>query len=548
MKSPIVTPLINAINARDLDNAIKKSATRLNKLKHLEPIYQSSAGASGKELIVSAAGFSSVYKVKDQRQQKFYALKCFHVIKNDRKERYTKISGFLSAKRPNWMAEFSYHDAELSVVPTGAKQDILYPVLTMEWIDGPTLGAKLAKLCETQDKKQLHELSIKWAILAQQLLSSGIAHGDLKPDNIMLRSSGKNELVLVDYDSMYVPSLAGYQAADGGGESFQHPKNSFAKFDEKIDSFSMLVLSINMRAISLNPNISSGPLDEANLLFRAVDFIDPIKSRIFAALFSLSDPWLTDAMKILRTSCQSSSTQIPNLTQVLTGLASASAPAIATRKTIYQQSSTANVYKPANPMHLTPKSFLNIKTGKSTRVPKIIYPVQNAGGSSGNNSKINSSRFGIGPFAIFVILILAVSWMFSSQNGEGTKIQNVETGGGPNATEPPEVERKKGEDRMAEQEFQEEVVTAPLSDKPIDYAIDVPMQGFSATLLVPTDKCIKVLNETSVSAFVVFSDQIFKFVKGGPSPNVIFKSKTGKAETAHLQMASKKSHLCQHNE
>ena len=41
-------------------------------------------------------------------------------------------------------------------------------------------------------------------------MNQPFAHGDLKPDNILVRDDGS--LVLVDYDGMYVPAMQGQKA------------------------------------------------------------------------------------------------------------------------------------------------------------------------------------------------------------------------------------------------------------------------------------------------------------------------------------------------
>lgn len=46
------------------------------------------------------------------------------------------------------------------------------------------------------------------------LLSQEFVHGDLKPDNIIVREDGR--LVLVDYDGMFVPAMRGQKARELG--------------------------------------------------------------------------------------------------------------------------------------------------------------------------------------------------------------------------------------------------------------------------------------------------------------------------------------------
>ncbi len=53
-------------------------------------------------------------------------------------------------------------------------------------------------------------LSRAWANMCLELLSMGIAHGDLKHDNVLVTPDGK--LRLIDYDSMFTPHLRGLKS------------------------------------------------------------------------------------------------------------------------------------------------------------------------------------------------------------------------------------------------------------------------------------------------------------------------------------------------
>ena len=71
------------------------------------------------------------------------------------------------------------------------------------------------------------------------LLSQPFAHGDLKPDNILVRENG--ELALVDYDGMFVPSMEGQKARELGSPDFRHPLRDENQFDSHIDDFAIAV-------------------------------------------------------------------------------------------------------------------------------------------------------------------------------------------------------------------------------------------------------------------------------------------------------------------
>lgn len=315
------SPANATVTITDLVKAIRQSSLRLDKLRHLRPVFQT---AGSTDPVMVSAGFSAVFKMRDQSTGRLSAVKCFLQITADRKDRYQRIQEHFRGKKHPWLLDFSYFDAELSVTPQGRTADLLCPVLLMTWQEGPTLGASLGKLCQARDKRTLHAFSQTWGALAQEMMSLGFAHGDLKADNIIV--SGGGNFVLVDYDSMFVPTLAGRSAADLGGPSFQHPKRRPQDFGLHIDHFPMLVLGINLRALATDPEAFGRNLDGDHLLFRQRDFQNPDQSAIFQKLLAQGDPWLASATRALATSCRSTKLDIADIGKYLASLSNAPTP------------------------------------------------------------------------------------------------------------------------------------------------------------------------------------------------------------------------------
>jgi len=311
-----------AVTITDLVNSIRHSNRRLDKLNYLRPILQQSGSS---DPVMVSAGFSAVFKMRNPSTGRLSALKCFLQIKADRQERYQKIADHFRNQKHSWLLDFSYFDTELSVTPRGQTAELLCPVLSMTWEEGPTLGVILGQICQTGDQRTLHAFSQKWAVLAQEMMSLNFAHGDLKADNIIVSSA--DNLVLVDYDSMFVPALAGQNAADLGGPSFQHPRRRPMDFSVDIDHFPMLVLGISLRALAIDPYSLGHNLDSDHLLFRQKDFQNPDQSAIFQKLIAQNDTWLTTATRALAASCKSKNLAVPYIEQLLALLYSAPAPA-----------------------------------------------------------------------------------------------------------------------------------------------------------------------------------------------------------------------------
>ena len=93
----------------------------------------------------------------------------------------------------------------------------------MEWVEGQTLNRFVEESLEKP--KMLRQLLELWPKLASRLREAGIAHADLQHGNVLLvpAADGKLALKLIDYDGMYVPTLAGTPSGELGHPNYQHP-------------------------------------------------------------------------------------------------------------------------------------------------------------------------------------------------------------------------------------------------------------------------------------------------------------------------------------
>lgn len=81
----------------------------------------------------------------------------------------------------------------------------------------------------------------------------------------MVRPSG--ELVLVDYDGLYLPEMEGERAREIGTEGFRHPGRSEAVFGKQIDDFPIVLISLGLRALARWPELYGRFGGSAALLF-----------------------------------------------------------------------------------------------------------------------------------------------------------------------------------------------------------------------------------------------------------------------------------------
>ena len=162
-------------------------------------------------------------------------------------------------------------------------EDDEFPVLLMDWIEGETMETYIAE--NYTDSYEMSMLCYRFCKMAAWLRSQSFAHGDIKPDNIIVRPDGT--LTLVDYDGMFVPAMKGQKSPTIGTKDFSHPLRTIDDFDETIDDFALASIALSLKAISLDSSLLQSYGASDRLLFSATDFLDLSKSKIFAALQGL---------------------------------------------------------------------------------------------------------------------------------------------------------------------------------------------------------------------------------------------------------------------
>ena len=142
-----------------------------------------------------------------------------------------------------------------------------------------------------RDRVLMEQLCYRFCRMAAWLRTQPFAHGDLKPDNIIVRPDGS--LTLVDYDGMFVPAMAGQQSPTLGTRDFTHPLRTPADFDETIDDFALASIALSLKAISLSPDLLEQYGASGRLLFAADDYHNLAHCQALAAFQPLlSDPSL----------------------------------------------------------------------------------------------------------------------------------------------------------------------------------------------------------------------------------------------------------------
>ena len=253
--------------------AIQDASNNLDELAHLVPV-QDDHG----EPYRSSGAFAVVFKMKDEQTGKCYALKCFTEEQEGRAEAYRQIADELEFVDSSYITSVKYLDKEI-FVDSSCEEDE-FPVLLMDWIDGETMENYIAE--NYQDNYAMAMLCYRFCKMAAWLRSQPFAHGDIKPDNIMVRPDGN--LSLVDYDGMFVPVMKGQKSPTIGTKDFSHPLRTVDDFDETIDDFALASIALSLKAISQKPSLLDEYGAADRLLFSADDYCDLSKSKVMAAL------------------------------------------------------------------------------------------------------------------------------------------------------------------------------------------------------------------------------------------------------------------------
>ena len=256
--------------------AIQDASNNLDELAHLVPV-QDDHG----EPYRSSGAFAVVFKMKDEQTGKCYALKCFLEEQEGRAEAYRMIADELDSVDSSYVTSVKYLEKEI-FVDSSCEEDE-FPVLLMDWVEGETMETYIA--ANYQDEYAMELLCYRFCKMAAWLRSQPFAHGDTKPDNIMVRPDGT--LTLVDYDGMFVPAMKGQKSPTIGTKDFSHPLRTIDDFDETIDDFALASIALSLKAISLKPSLFDDYGAADRLLFSAEDYRDLSKSKVLAALQEL---------------------------------------------------------------------------------------------------------------------------------------------------------------------------------------------------------------------------------------------------------------------
>ena len=148
--------------------------------------------------------------------------------------------------RPRRNTPFIYGESflcnEAGIYTLNAECEYL-DIVAEPWIDGCSLDTLFrTPQCDYA------LLSRAFDSMAVRILRGRRAHGDIKPENLILTPEG--EMHLIDYDAAWVPGLVDGDIEEVGTPAFSHPLRLGRCFDAYIDDYPIALISTMLAALS----------------------------------------------------------------------------------------------------------------------------------------------------------------------------------------------------------------------------------------------------------------------------------------------------------
>lgn len=234
-----------------------------------------------------SGGFAIVFRFR-RKDGSSIAVRCFKRPADDLARRYELIAAGIRSARSPYFVDVEFCDQGIRV------NGLVRPIVKMPWVEGDPLDEVLGR---RRSAPLVRDLRGRFEAMVLALGQLGVAHGDLSPQNILVKRDGS--LVLVDYDDMFVPAMRGWAGSPGAGHrNFQHPARLRAKFDERLDRFPAMVIWSALTVLEHHPEWwDRFHGDEEDLLFRASDFDQPDRSELLREI--TRDPrlaWIADQL------------------------------------------------------------------------------------------------------------------------------------------------------------------------------------------------------------------------------------------------------------
>lgn len=153
-------------------------------------------------------------------------------------------------------------------------------VVLGDWIEGITLHDAIRQAAAEGDAGRLKTLAVTFASFAAALLTDNRAHGDLKPENLILTPEGRLEEI--DFDAVYLSSFAGHPSPELGTAAYQHPARTAADFDSSLDDYPAALICTALYALSLDASLLDRHPSDGVLFTPSKIAVDPALQEVLS--------------------------------------------------------------------------------------------------------------------------------------------------------------------------------------------------------------------------------------------------------------------------
>lgn len=187
-------------------------------------------------------------------------------------------------------------------------------VVLDEWYEGVTLDRAVERHC--RDSEYMARLSVAFERMALELLDKEWAHGDIKPDNIIV--SEDMSLHLIDFDAQVSPSVDLTLYDEDGTRAFAHPLRNAVPMAKSIDDYPLALLATALAALAYDGTLYERYGECDGLLFDApsiVEWCSPSLDEVTRLFTARADGRHFSMAQLLR----SAEPSLPKLRKLLRG-------------------------------------------------------------------------------------------------------------------------------------------------------------------------------------------------------------------------------------
>jgi hypothetical protein len=192
------------------------------------------------------------------------AMKCYMTTAPGQEERQGRVIDYLNSLNSSLFDSSCRLLRDELYVYDGLGNGSYHSALLRPWTEGVTLRRWLTEQCQAKERGAIRAMARRFTALSLELVGQVWAHGDLKPENLIVTPSG--ELRLIDFDSAFIPELAGNLSVELGTPGFQHPLRDARFYNRHLDDYSLALIGTALYALAEFPEGFDAAEDE-KLLF-----------------------------------------------------------------------------------------------------------------------------------------------------------------------------------------------------------------------------------------------------------------------------------------